>query len=264
MTCLLFSATAQTETDSSRVNKRDSIKVSADFAIYSANYCRGANFGYGPSAQITLQAEYKGFYVGAWSAITGNGKYNYGNNLDLFIGKKIGDVSISVHDFFFFNKDNQYNAFFKRTPILDTADNVSWDGHYLEAQVKYSRDKWYVMAAYNFYATQTNIYNTDLDANGTNKDYASTVYIEGEYLVTDRLSISASFQTGASAVNFYGNKDNKGFGFNYIGFNFNKPIEVSKSFNPVLRASLHINPNCQNISTYLRSAPFNGVVGITF
>jgi hypothetical protein len=248
MTCLLFSATAQTTADSSQVEtiKRDSIKVSADFAIYSANYCRGANFGYGPSAQITLQAEYKGFYVGAWSAVTGNGSYNYGNNLDLFVGKKIGDVSISVHDFFFFNKDNQYNAFFKRTPGVD-----SLDGHYLETQVKYSRDKWYVMAAYNFYASQTTV-------------FPSTVYIEGEYLVTERLSIAASFQTGASAVNFYGNEYNKGFGFNYIGFNFNKPIEVYKNFNPILRASLHINPNYQNISSSLRPAPFNCVVGFTF
>lgn len=237
---------AQSVIDTTLRKPKDTIAVTADFAIYSANYCRGANFGQGPSAQVTLQAEYKGFYLGAWSAITGNGKYNYGNNLDVFVGKKIGGFSVSIHDFFFFNKENKYNAFFKRNAGIDTLD-----GHYLEGQVKYTRPRWYIMAAYNFYATQMEI-------------FPSTVYIEGEYAITEHISLSASFQTGASAVNFYGNTFNKGIGFNYIGFNFNKPIEVSNKFTPILRASLHLNPNYENISSSLRSAPFNCVVGFTF
>lgn len=107
------------------------------------------------------------------------------------------------------------------------------------------------MAAYNFYNTTCDIYE-------------STVYAEIEYKLKNNFSAIVGFTSGASAINFYSDKYNDGVGFTCIGLNWVRTLEISSSLSTDLKVQFHVNPNYKNISPDLQRTPANLLVSLTF
>lgn len=243
-TTILFSQTDST---------KSKIGYNVTLAISSRNYSRGINYGDGISLQPTAELFYKNTTVGIFGSLTDNRKYNYGTTYDLYLAQKIKNFTICVHDYFYVNKVDSLNDFLFETGkgyIKDT-NLLYHDGHYLEFMIKYSGKKLSALAAYNFYNTTCNIYN-------------STVYLEAEYRFVDSFSAVVGFTTGASNLNFYTDKYNKGVGFTCIGINWIRAIKISDKFSTDLKIQAHVNPNYKNIAPGLQVTPFNLIVSLTF
>ncbi len=237
------------QTDSAKVDstkKKHKLEFDFSVSLTSRNYCRGANFGDGPTIQPSIEVAYRGFYVGAFGSITQNNSYNYGNTIDAYLGYKAWRLNFSVHDYFFFNKNWDNNDFW-----FHAGQNSGKDGHYYEGQVKYQDNFLSLLVAYNFYNTTTPIFPT-------------TFYIESQAKITEEFSLIFAMTTGASAVNFYGNTYDQGVSATCIGVNYNKEIKLSKKFDTELSLMAHYNPNYKNISPDLQQTPVNLIIGLKF
>ncbi len=83
------------------------ISFSANTDIVSQYIWRGQDFGHAPSIQPGLSASLKNFTIGAWSAfrLSGNGD----DEIDLYISKSIGPVTLAVWDYWSYSKTNPSN-----------------------------------------------------------------------------------------------------------------------------------------------------------
>ena len=201
----------------------DSTKSKVEFnpmlTIMSRNYSRGANFGDGVSIQPNVEISYKKVTFGILAALTDNKKYNYGTTFVSYLSCKVKRFTFGVHDFYFANKVDSLNDFFFQTRKEYMYDSTKYykDGHYLEFQVKYNTKKFYLLASYNFYNTTCDIYE-------------STIYLESKYMLTDNFGVAFGFTSGASAVNFYGDKYNNGVGVTCIGLDWLKRLKFQKVY----------------------------------
>jgi len=243
--CLPAYSNSYTEIDTIDVEPTDTVKEGIEFyaggIIASRNYARGVNFGAGPSIQPYAGFTYKGLIVDFFAEIGGNGVYNYGTTHDFSISYENRGFKIGIHDYYFFSKYGNHNYFFQTS-------SDTMNGHYYEAQVSYTNDKFSVLAAHNFY-------NTNLKVTG---DYWAGVYLEGIYKVNKDFSVILAGLTGPSIVNFY-----DAAGFTTVGIQWSREIKT-EALPLLLDVKFHVNPNYRNISPGVQQAPMNIFASITF
>lgn len=247
----LISVCSFAQTDST---KKERIGFNASFAVMSRNYSRGINYGDGISLQPTGEVFYKNATIGVAGCLSNNTTHNYGNTFDSYISYKIKNFTIGFHDFYYINKVDSVNDFLMETGkgyLKDSLPTNYRDGHYFEAQLKYTCSKFYIMAAYNFYNT-------------TVTTFQNSVYFEAEYKLKDGFSAMLGYTTGGNNLIFYTDQYNKGTGFTCIGLNWLRTINITNSFATDLKIQLHVNPNYKNISPGLTKTPFNMVVSLAF
>lgn len=235
------------------IYSQDTLKTNTSVSLSTRNYCRGINFGDGPSVQGTVELSKKSFTLGTFVCVTDNRTHNWGTTTDSYLSYNYKNLTVGVHDYFFFNKVDSLNDFFFQTGKGWMTDSTLYyrEGHYLEGQLKFTGDKISLIAAYNFYATTCDIFK-------------KTVYLEGEYKLSSKVSFILGLTTGGSAVNFYTDKYNSGFGVTCVGFNFNRKVEFTDKFSSDLKIQTHVNPNYKNIADGLQKTPFNMIVSLTF
>jgi hypothetical protein len=171
----------------------------------------------------------------------------------MYFTYKIKNLTLGVHDFFYFNKVDSINDFLfetGKTYLKDSSLHYR-DGHYYEIQIKYNAKKLSILAAYNFYNTTSDIYK-------------NTIYFESEYKFNNNFSTTVGFTTGASALNFYTDQYNSGIGFTCIGVNWMKTLKITDSFSTDMKIIFHINPNYKNIQPGLQKTPVNMGVSLSF
>jgi len=241
---LATSLTTFAQTDSVAVDTtKTSFETYAGAIVASRNYARGVNFGSGVSLQPYAGVAYSGLTLELFAALSANGNYNYGTTTDFSLSYEHKGFKIGVHDYYFFNKvDSTHNYFF------ETSDPFR-DGHYFEAQVGYSNDKFAVLAAHNFH--NTNLEVTD--------DLMETVYLEAKYNLNESFAIIVGGVTGPSIVNFYDKE-----GITTAGLEWNREIKINEVLTTLLDVKFHVNPNYENISPGVQKAPMNLFVSLTF
>lgn len=234
---LLVSLQATSQNDTL---KKDTITSDFQISIANRNYCRGGMFGGGVAAMATIEASYKNFTLGTFAIYSPDLAYNYGRGVDAYFAYKIKKMSISFHDYFFFNKDYTVSDFF-----YTTGHGSGKEGHYLELDAKYSTKRFTLLAAYNFYNTTMEMYKT-------------TVYLESEYKFSKNYSLVAGFTTSPSVVNFYGDTYNRGINFTHVGINAVKKLKDCE-----IKAMMHINPNYKNFDASLQRTPYTFILQFT-
>lgn len=222
---------------------KTSFETYAGAIVASRNYARGVNFGSGVSLQPYAGITYGGLTLDLFAALSANGDYNYGTTHDFSLSYEYKGFKIGIHDYYFFNKvDSTHNYF------LETSSPFM-DGHYYEAQIGYTHDKFALLAAHNFY--NSNLEVTD--------ELMETVYLEAKYNLDEHFSIIVGGVTGPSIVNFYDKE-----GITTAGIDWNREIKISDELITILDVKFHINPNYENISPGVQKAPMNLFVSFTF
>lgn len=96
--------------------------------MYSSYVWRGAKFGSGPAFQPWVEASFGNLAVGAWGSV--NSSTNEALEMDLYLGYSIGDLGITVTDYYFGGSW--------------TSDST----HYIEPSLSYAFGNLSVMGAY--------------------------------------------------------------------------------------------------------------------
>jgi len=208
----LCSSSLPAQQDSSK-----SVTFSANADIFSQYIWRGLDYGHVPSLQPGVSASWKNFTLGAWGAyrIAGPGD----DELDFYISKEIGPVSLSVWDYWSYSKTN---------PSTFLNYNRESTSHLLEGQILLSGgDKlpFNLLGSYFFYGS----------------DPSKSIYLELQFVQPIKraeLMIFTGFQPKGS---FYAEKA----GFVNIGATFRQPMLVSDNWNLDLLLSLIANPQAK-------------------
>lgn len=215
-------------------------KVNTAFTLSTKNFWRGAVYGNNvPSVSGNLSLIRKNFELGATGTSPLNGtSVGYGIWMELFTTYTFKQFSITVDDYFFFNENDKDNDYFNY--------NQKSTQHLIEYRIKYSVDKFNLMAGWLIYHSQ--------NANNAG-------YFEGEYFLLPELSILAGYVTGRSSLNFY----DKG-GITHVGVAGAHKLEITDKFSIPVKAALLISPNYKNISDIpgLRKNPINLVLTFSF
>jgi hypothetical protein len=162
-------------------------------------------------------------------------KIGYGIWSEMFLSVTVGDFTITLDDYFFFNEADSLNDWFNW--------NSNNTQHLLEYRVKYTRDRWSLTASTLVYAGENSV---------------NSVYVEGEYyIVPDRFSVIAGGVFSESSLNFYDKA-----GITHAGFVGYTDIPVSKQFTIPLSLMAVVSPNYKNASKLpgFGQSPFNFVI----
>lgn len=208
----LCSSSLPAQQDSSK-----SVTFSANADIFSQYIWRGLDYGHVPSLQPGVSASWKNFTLGAWGAyrIAGPGD----DELDFYISKEIGPVSLAVWDYWSYSKTN---------PSTFLNYNRESTSHLLEGQILLSGgDKlpFNLLGSYFFYGS----------------DPSKSIYLELQFVQPIKraeLMIFTGFQPKGS---FYAEKA----GFVNIGATFTQPLLLSDNLNLDLLLSLIANPQAK-------------------
>ncbi|OFY39469.1 MAG: hypothetical protein A2X18_05085 [Bacteroidetes bacterium GWF2_40_14] len=204
---------------SAQQDSTKSVTFSGSADIFSQYIWRGQDYGHVPSLQPGVSASWKNFTIGAWGAfrIAGPGD----DELDFYISKEIGPVSLSVWDYWSYSKTNP-SAYFNYS-----RESTS---HLLEGQILLSGgDKlpFNLLGSYFFYGS----------------DPSKSIYLELQFVQPIKraeLMIFTGFQPKGS---FYAEKA----GFVNLGATFRQPMLFSDNCNFDLLLSLIANPQTKTI-----------------
>lgn len=135
ITCLIPSANLFAQEEETATSPFD-----LGLDIYSSYIWRGAKFGSGAAFQPWVEASFGNLAVGAWGSVNSGGlKFDdqgpidgEAMEMDLYIGYSIGDLGITVTDYYFGGSW--------------TSDST----HYIEPSLSYSLGDFSVMGAYMF------------------------------------------------------------------------------------------------------------------
>jgi hypothetical protein len=193
------------------------IKVNTEITLATRNIWRGLDYGSSPSIQGTLSLNHDKYEFGAYGTTTLNGtREGYGTWLELFATFKHKQFSFTIDDYFFFNSADSLNNYF------EWGNNTTQ--HFIETRVKWSSDKFGLMAGYAVYKNQS--------------DKTRGLYLEAEYSPTDYLSFVVAGLTSSSYLSFYDDG-----GITTVGVSGKRTIPVSDNFEMLLKASLLFNPS---------------------
>ena len=196
-----------------------SFSFSANADVFSQYIWRGQDYGHNPSVQPGVSATWKNFTLGGWGAykIAGVGD----NELDLYVSKTMGPVSLAVWD---------YWSFSKKYPSNFCNYNRETTSHLLEGQILLSGgDKlpFNLLGSYFFYGS----------------DPSKSIYLELQFIQPIKkaeLMIFAGYQPKG---NFYAQKN----GFVNIGATLTQPLSITNRFSQDLLLSLIANPENKSI-----------------
>jgi len=109
------------------------LSLGADFA--KGYFWRGSDMGHKGSIQPYVSATWHNFTLGAWSAfrITGDSSEESEDEIDFYISKEIGPLTIALFDYWSYRKDN-------RPVFFDLANQTT--SHLLECQIIFTGDEW--------------------------------------------------------------------------------------------------------------------------
>jgi len=178
--------------------------VSVDYV--SRYIWRGLDAGSSPSLQPTIEFSKGNFSFGTWGAVATNGN-PAGTEINLYAAYSLGDLSISITDYFFPEAD----------PFTDAAT------HYVELGLGYSIG--------------------DVSLSGgvfVLNDDDFPVYLEAGYTL-GAVDLFLGFTPMESAL--YGNS---GPAFINLGFGTSKEISITDSFSLPVSTSLILNPNSKS------------------
>ena len=218
---------------------QDSLVLNTEVGLYNRYIWRGINFGDAPSLQGLCSVSYKGFEVGTYGANSLNGTpLGYANTVELFATYTYKKFSFTIDDYFFYESYDSLNRFF------EYGKNTL---HFLEARAKFTHDKFYLLAGYNFYSRASN------DTKG--------IYFEAGYNINKQIKLVAGGITQASFLNFH----DKG-GITNIGIYFKRPVKVTESFSFNTLFALIANPNFEQVAKIagVSRNPLHFLLSLTF
>ena len=192
-----------------------SISLSANVDIVSKYIWRGQDLGHKLSLQPGLSATWKDFTLGAWGAyrFKGDGV----DEMDIYLTKAIGPVSLSIWDYWSYSKVFPSN-------YLDYSKETT--SHLLEAQVLLTgEDKLplNLLVSYFFYGS----------------DPTNSIYLELQYVQPIKKSELLFFAGYQPKGTYYAPKAD----FVNAGVTFTQPLHISDAFSLDLMLSLIANPN---------------------
>ncbi len=196
------------------------ITVDGNVTLLSRYIFRGIDIGNGPNIQPSVSATWKGLTlctVGDYN-LSGSGD----DEVDIFLTKSIGFVTIAVWDYWSINhlwgdecadKLNYFNVRNRTT------------GHLLEAQVLFSGGKFLplnLLTSYNFYGADT-----------TRSAYLELQYVPKLKIID--LVVFAGYQAHGSYYSTNGNLVN-------VGCTFKKSVKITDKYSIPLSLSVITNP----------------------
>lgn len=221
------------------VNAQES-KLTSSLGLATQHVHRGVTFNVAPVFEGKMQyGATEWLSVGTEATMGLNAVAGYGNNLNVFATASHDDLTLTVKDYYFLNGytggANNYFDYGKGT------------NHIVEASLKYTKEKYYGMAALPVYQATAN----------TNKG----LYLEAGYELLSNLTVCAGYVTEASAVNFR----TKG-GFTHVGLMNTRDWKVSESWTSVVTTGIYINPTYKHVTEAagIGSLPVNATVSLTF
>lgn len=175
-----------------------------DVTLSSRMVWRGIDFASSPSLQGLLAYKHKRVEVGALGIVTTNGsKEGFGNTLEVYATYNIGNLTLTVDDYFFFNAADSLNNYFDwRTGKTQ---------HFVEARARFA---WHSLAATAGYVLHKSA-----------ADHSNGLYLEAEYSPTSYLTFTAGGVTAASGLNFQTRA-----GITNVSITAKRTITVSKTF----------------------------------
>ncbi len=194
------------------------------FLFCKYRYCKSiylerSDFGHAPSIQPGLSASLKNFTIGAWSAfrLSGNGD----DEIDLYISKSIGPVTLAVWDYWSYSKTNPSN-------YLNF--NAGTTSHLIEGQILLSGGEkipFNLLGSYFFYGS----------------DASKSIYLELQYVRPIKNAELKLFTGYQPKGDFYAQKA----GFVNLGASYTQPLYTSKNHSADLLLSLISNPQNKTI-----------------
>ncbi len=202
-------------------NRERSFEFSAGAEIVSSYIWRGQNYSHRPSIQPGAELSWRGFTFGTWGAfrLTGDGE----DEIDLYISKEIGPLTISIWDYWSYSKEST-SGYFDYNPETTS--------HMFEAQALLSfgeKNRVNLMLSSLFYGS----------------DPSKSLYGEAEFVKTtehNEYRIFAGYQIKGE---FYA--PSRAFVNTGISYKYN--FSVIKNFDTYLQLSFIVNPSIK--STYL-------------
>lgn len=191
-----------------------SVSFSANADFVSSYIWRGLDMGHTPSFQPELSVSWRNFTIGTWSAfrLTGNGD----DEVDFYLSKNIGPVSLSVWDYWSYSKSNP-------SRFLNYNDKTT--SHLLEGQLLLSGgDKlpFNLLGSYFFYGS----------------DPSRSMYLELQYVQPIRNAELICFAGYQPKGSYYADKAS----FVNIGATYTQPLGISGKCSLDLLLSLSANP----------------------
>lgn len=232
---LVFATTLYAQKDSTKTN------IVTSVSIASKNFWRGNVYGDNApmlSGTLGLSSDHFELGVTGTSPLSGS-RVGYGIWVELYAAAKLGNFTLTVDDYYFFNEYDSLNEY------------ENWSStntqHLIEVRLKYGVDRFNVTASIVAYAA---------------KESKNSLYLEGElFLILKQLSVTAGGVFGESYLNFFDKK-----GLTFAGINGYRDIQITNKFTIPLRVSVMSSPNYKNASKYngFSQNPINVIVGITF
>ncbi len=218
---------------------QDSLVLNTEFGLYNRYIWRGINFGDAPSLQGLCSVGYKNFEVGMYGANSLNGtSLGYANTIEVFATYTYKKWSITIDDYFFYESLDSLNRYF------DYGKNTL---HFYESRLKYTHDKFYLMAGYCFFSRAS--------------DNTNGVYVEGGYHFNKQIRVVAGGIIGKSFLNFH----DRG-GVTNVGLYFKKPIKITPDFSFNTQFALIVNPNIDFVARIpgVSRNPIHFLMNMTF
>jgi len=197
----------------------NAITLSAKADLFSQYIWRGQDFGHTISLQPDLSVTWRDFTLGAWGAyrFKGNGT----DELDLYLSKTFGPVSIAVWD---------YWSYSKTYPSNYLNYNRESTSHLLEAQLILSGGEklpFNLLASYFFYGS----------------DPSKSIYLELQYVLPVKKAEFTFFTGFQPKGTYYAPKAS----FVNVGLTFTQPLSSSDFCSLDLMLSIVANPNNKSL-----------------
>lgn len=195
------------------------VTVSASADVFSKYIWRGQDYGHAPSLQPGLSASWRNFVIGAWGAfrLSGDGD----DEIDFYITKTIGPVSLSLWDYWSYSKSNP-SKYFNYNPETTS--------HLLEGQILLSGGEklpFNILGSWLFYGS----------------DPSKSIYVELQYVQpvnNSQLTFFAGYQVRG---NYYA----PGRGFVNMGVTLVQPMASARKYSMDLLLSLIANPENKSV-----------------
>lgn len=196
-----------------------SVTVSASADVFSKYIWRGQDYGHTPSLQPGLSASWHDFVIGAWGAyrLSGDGD----DELDFYLTKTVGPVSLSIWDYWSYSKSNP-SKYFNYNPETTS--------HLLEGQILLSGGEklpFNILGSWLFYGA----------------DPSKSIYVELQYVQpinNSQLTFFAGYQVKG---NYYA----PGRGFVNMGVTLVQPMASARKYSMDLLLSLIANPENKSV-----------------
>ena len=207
---LLLSISLQAQEDKAR-----KIEFNTGAEIVSSYIWRGQNYSHTPSIQPWAELSWRGFTFGSWGAfrVTGEGD----DEIDFYISKEAGPLTLSIWDYWSYSKTNPSN-YFNYKPETTS--------HMFEGQAMLSFG-------------EENRFNFLFSSIFYGSDPSKSIYGEAEFVKTfgkNQLSLFTGYQ-------FKGEFYSSSAGFVNLGCSYLRQITVNEKISTYLSISFIVNPS---------------------